>query len=473
MADIKGFLKFRREEIGYRPVAERIQDYREVALLPSPEHTRIQTARCMDCGIPFCHWACPLGNYIPEWNELVFRNRWYKAYQLLSQTNNFPEITGRLCPAFCEYACTLEINDEAVTIRENELAIAEFAFNKGWVKSLSPSKRTGKKVAIVGSGPAGLACADILNRYGHRIVVFEKEDDFGGLLRYGVPDFKLEKWVLDRRIERLRKEGIEFLANIAVGKEIKASKLLKEFGCLVLAGGCGVPRDLKIEGRDLKGICFSIDYLKQANKLVAGEERIKDESIYAQGKRVVVIGGGDTGSDCVGVANRQGAKRVIQIELLPKPPEKRTPACPWPKYPLLLKTSSSHQEGCERYWQVLTKKFLGREGKVKKLLCAKVEIERDNLGVCRVKEIPHTEFEIEADLVILALGFLHPQREGIVEELDLELDECGNVKTNPQFMTSRKSVFACGDMRRGQSLIVWAIAEGRACAYHIDNYLRL
>jgi len=473
MGDTRGFLKIRRSLASFRPVSERIKDYLEVSLLPSEEHSQKQASRCMDCGTPFCHWACPLGNYIPEWNDFIFKKQWQKAYDLLSSTNNLAEITGRLCPAPCEYACVLEINDEPVTIRENELSIIEYAFKNGYVKPKLPLRRKGKRVAIVGSGPAGLSCADQLNKLGYKVVVFEKDDKPGGLLRYGVPDFKLEKWVLDRRLDILKKEGVEFVCGQEVGKDIKLKKLIKEFDAICLVGGSRIPRDLNIEGRNLKGIYFALDYLKRANMQVSGKNIPPDELIDAKNKKVVILGGGDTGSDCVGVANRQGASKIIQIELLPKPSESRQPHCPWPKYPLLFKTSSSHQEGAERYWQVLTKKFIGENGKVKKLFCVKVEFERDGKGCFKIKEIPNTEFEIDADLVILALGFIRPNTENFLKELDLELDQCGNIKTDKNFLTSHKKIFACGDMRTGQSLIVKAIFEGRLCANHIDRYLKV
>lgn len=472
MGEIKGFLKIKRTSSEYRPVCERVKDYCEVTLLRPDEKSQEQAARCMDCGTPFCHWGCPVGNYIPEWNDFMFQGQWKKAYQLLQETNNFPEITGRLCPAICEYACVLGINDDPVTIRENELAIIEHAFKSGYLKPRLPRKRTGKRVAVIGSGPAGLACADQLNQAGHQVVVFERDDRIGGILRYGIPDFKLEKWVLDRRLRLLKKEGIEFLTGINVGVDYKMAKLRKEFDAICLAGGSRVPRDLKIEGRNLKGIHFALEYLTQANRRVAEDKIPAQELIDARGKNVVVIGGGDTGADCVGVAHRQGANCVVQIELLPRPPECRTSDYPWPKYPLLLKTSSSHEEGGQRYWQILTKKFLGENGRVKKLLCVKVEFpEVDARGCPIMREVPGSEFEIPADLVILAIGFLHPEHRGMIEELGLELDERGNVRTDQHFMTSQPGIFSAGDMRRGQSLIVWAILEGRQSAYHIDRYL--
>lgn len=426
----------------------------------------------MDCGTPFCHWACPIGNYIPEWNDYVFHGNWKAALVLLEATNNLAEITGRVCPALCEYACVLGLNDDAVTIRENELAVIEFGFKNGLIKSNHIEHRTGKKIAVVGSGPAGLSCAAQLNRAGHNVVIFERDDKPGGILRYGIPDFKLEKNLLDRRIDLWQEEGIVFKTGIDVGKDYPAKKLLDEFDAVCLAGGSRVPRDLKIEGRELKGIYFAMDYLMQSNRRVAGHKIPKNELIEAKGKKVMVIGGGDTGADCVGTAHRQGASCVVQIEVLPKPFECRTKDYPWPKYPLLLKTSSSHEEGGERHWAVLTKRFIGEGGFVKKISCAKVEFEEANGKTCPVmKEISGSEFEIEADLVILAVGFLHPEHSGLLGDLGVEFDKCGNVKTDENYKTSVKNVFSAGDMRRGQSLVVWAISEGRRSAYFMDKYL--
>ncbi len=470
MGDIRGFLKVKKQAAKYRPVCERKNDYQEVMLLRSDKDSGEQASRCMDCGTPFCHWGCPIGNYIPEWNDLVFRGQWQRAFQLLDATNNFPEITGRLCPASCEYACVLGINDDPVTIRENELNIIEYAFGAGLIKPQPPKKRTGKEIAVIGSGPAGLACADQLNQAGHLVVVFEKDEQIGGILRYGIPDFKLQKQILDRRLEILKKEGIVFVSEMFVGVDYKVEKLSKDFAAVCLAIGCRVPRDFppkadpptaeKIEGRELKGIHFALDYLIQANKRVSGQNLAVDKLIDAKDKKVVVIGGGDTGADCVGTAHRQGAKCVVQIELLAKPPECRTPDYPWPKYPLLCKTAASHEEGGIREWSVSTKKFSGRNGEVKKLLCSRVTQERAD-----------REFEIEADLVILALGFLHPEHNGLVKDLGLELDTKGNVKTDENYMTKVPGVFSAGDMHRGQSLVVWAISEGRKAAYCIDKYL--
>lgn len=471
MGDIKGFLKVKRQAAQYRPVCERVKDFGGVCLPSDTAHSREQASRCMDCGTPFCHWSCPLGNYIPEWNDLMFKGRWARAHQLLEATHNFPEVTGRVCPASCEYACVLGINSDAVTIRENELAIIEYAFRNGLVKPRPVNKRTGRRLAIVGSGPAGLACADQLNSAGHEVIVFEKDDKLGGILRYGIPDFKLEKKILDRRLEILKKEGIQFKTNMNVGRDFPAQRLVEEFDAVCLACGSRAPRDLKVEGRDLKGIHFAMDYLVCANRAVAGEKIVSAERIDANGKKVVVIGGGDTGADCLGVALRQGADCVVQIELLPKPPECRTPDFPWPSYPMLLKSSSSHQEGGIREWAVLTKKFIGESGELKKLFCVRVDFKKDAGGCPAMQEVAGSEFEIEADLAILAMGFLHPEHKGAVSDLGLKLDARGNVGIGPDYMSSAKGVFSCGDMQRGQSLVVWAIAEGRRAAYHIDKYL--
>ncbi len=471
MGEIKGFLKVKRKKGVYRPVCARVKDFAEVALIAPKEHSEEQASRCMDCGTPFCHWGCPVGNYIPEWNDAVFRKQWGKAYELLSSTNNLPEITGRICPAPCEFACVLGINDDPVTVREDEFAIIEYAFKHGMVKPNPPKKRTGKKIAVIGSGPAGLACADQLNKAGHKITVFERDEKCGGILRYGIPDFKLEKSILDRRINLLKKEGIVFKVSVDIGPDYPSKKLKSEFDALVLACGSRQPRDLSIEGRNLSGIHFAMDYLIQSNKRVAGEKIPLDKLIDAKGKKVVIIGGGDTGADCVGVSHRQGASCVSQIEIMPRPAECRTEDFPWPKYPLILKTSTSHEEGGERDWAILTKRFIGEQGRLKKILCARVEFQKDAKGCPVMREIKGSEFEIEAGLVILALGFLHPEKKGLIEDLGLELDQRGNVKTGESFMTSVKGVFSCGDMRRGQSLIVWAISEGRKAGHCVDKYL--
>ena len=454
MGDLRGFLKIARGRGQYRPVCERVADFKEVAKLRPQEQSQEQASRCMDCATPFCHWACPIGNYIPEWNDYSFYGNWEKAALLLEATNNLPEITGRICPALCEYSCVLGINNDPVTIRENELAVAEFGFRQGLIKPKVIQKRTDKKIAVIGSGPAGLSCAAQLNRAGHRVVVFERDKKIGGILRYGIPDFKLEKWILDRRIRIWKKEGIQFKTGVNVGAK-NFSPLQKEFDAICLAGGSRVPRDLKIEGRKLKGIYFAMDYLIQGNQKAAGEKIPSDKIIDVKGKKVVIIGGGDTGSDCVGTANRQGAACVVQIEVLPKPPEFRNMSFPWPTYPTLLKTSSSHQEGVERKWSISTKKFVGKKGRLKKLLC----LHEDK------------EFEIEADVAILAVGFLHPEHSDLLKGLKVSFDQRGNVKTDKNYMTLVKKVFSAGDMRRGQSLVVWAISEGRQCAHYIDKYL--
>ncbi len=473
MGDLRGFLKVKRQGSGYRPVCERVKDFGQVSMVRDDSISQEQASRCMDCGTPFCHWGCPVGNYIPEWNDLMYHGHWEKAFRLLDASNSLPEITGRVCPATCEYACVLGINDDPVTIRENELAIIEHAFTHGLVRPRPPKVRTNKKVAVVGSGPAGLSCAAEVNKKGHNVVVFERDDKLGGILRYGIPDFKLEKWVIDRRLDILKREGVIFKAGIHVGVDLCSSKLKTEFNAICLAGGSSVPRDLEIEGRNLKGIYFAMDYLTQSNRRVAGEIISEDNLIDANGKNVVVIGGGDTGADCVGTACRQGAKTVIQIEVLPKPPECRTDDYPWPNYPLLLKISSSHEEGCGRDWAVLTKRFIGEQGLVKKISCVRVEFSNSNKNACPVmREIEGSEFEIDADIVLLAIGFLHPEKKGLLSELALEYDNRGNVKTDKGYMTSQRGIFSAGDMRRGQSLIVWAISEGLRAAEAIDAYLK-
>ncbi|MFH1857203.1 MAG: glutamate synthase subunit beta [Candidatus Omnitrophota bacterium] len=472
MGDIKGFLKVKRQNAGYRPVCERIKDFQPVTISRPIEQSKEQASRCMDCGTPFCHWGCPIGNYIPEWNDFLFHGFHQKAFELLDAVNNLPEITGRLCPAICEYACVLGISDDPVTVRENELAIIEYAFKKKIIKANPPKKRTEKKIAVVGSGPAGLSCAAQLNRKGHKVVVFEKDDKIGGLLRYGIPDFKLEKNIIDRRLSLWREEGIEFKTGVDVGVDYRVSKLKKEFDAVSLACGSRVSRDLKIEGRELKGIHFALDYLTQANKIAAGVKISENKKINVKDEKVLVIGGGDTGSDCIGTANRQGAKCVTQIEILEQPSLDRTSEYPWPVYPLILRKSSSHEEGAQRHWSVLTKKFTGENGNVKGVLCARVEYSgKDSNGRPIMKEIAGSEFVIEADLVVLAIGFTHPEHSALLKDLKLDFDARGNVKAGENYMTCAKGVFSCGDMHRGQSLIVWAIAEGRAAAENIDKYL--
>ncbi|MBN3041232.1 MAG: glutamate synthase subunit beta [Candidatus Omnitrophica bacterium] len=478
--DVKAFLKIKREKSKYRPVCERVKDYKQVALLRSEESAQDQASRCMDCAVPFCHWACPLGNYIPEWNDAVIDEQWEKAFTLLNETNNLPEITGRVCPAPCEYSCVLGINDDAVTICENELNIIEHAYKYGLIKPRPPKSRTGKKIAVVGSGPAGLAAAAQLNKAGHNVIVYEKDKKCGGLLRYGIPDFKLEKTIVDRRIELLKNEGIQFNCQVEVGRDIAGSELINKYDAVIIAIGSRQPRDLAIEGRGLKGIYFAMNFLTQNNRRVSGEDSDSSEFIDVKGKKVVVIGGGDTGSDCVGTANRLGASCVVQIEVLPKPADCRSDDYPWPLYPLLLKTSSSHQEGAERQWAILTKKFIGLQGKLQKLLCVQVEfaiesreerVESRERKCPVMREIPGSEFEIECDVAILAIGFLHPEHKGLINDLKLKLDGRGNISTGPDYMTSQKGVFSAGDAHRGQSLVVHAISEGRRAARAIDEYI--
>ncbi len=468
--DVKAFLKIGRKGCDYRPVEQRKKDFDEVFVLRDECTSQKQALRCMDCGTPFCHWACPLGNYIPEWNDAASMGHWKRAYELLSYTNILPEVTGRVCPALCEYGCVLGLTSDPITIRENELSIIEYAFSNGLVKPQKWAKRTGKKVAVIGSGPAGLSCAAFLNRAGHDVVVFERDDRIGGLMRYGIPDFKLDKSVLDRRIKIWEEEGIEFRTNVEVGKDISCEKILSEFDAVVLAGGSRKARDVQIEGRNLSGIYLAMEYLTEANRMVAGD--IKEFRISAKDKCVVVIGGGDTGSDCVGVANRQGARKIVQIELLPQPPKERPDDQPWPTYPRLFKTSTSHQEGCERLWCVLTKRFIGRGGKVEEIECVKVEWHKYENEKWMMEEVKGSEFRIKADLVLIAIGFVGPEKQGVIEELGVELDGWGNVKTNEEYRTSLDRVFCAGDMRRGQSLIVWALSEGRRCAHFVDKYLR-
>lgn len=468
-----GFLEFTRVLPGKEDPAERVKHFREFEQMYTPEGLNQQAARCMNCGTPFCHSGCPLGNPIPDFNDAVYNKQWEDAYLILSSTNNFPEFTGRICPAPCESACVLSINQPPVAIEEIEKHIIEIAFDKGLVKPRNPKVRTGKKIAVVGSGPAGLAAAAQLNAAGHTVTVFERDDLPGGLLRYGIPDFKLEKWVVDRRIRVMEEEGILFRCNANVGTNPGVNDLVREFHAIILAGGATIPRDLAIPGRDLKGIEYAMDFLKQQNKR-NNHLPVEGESILATGKNVVVIGGGDTGSDCVGTANRQGASGVTQFELLPKPPTARTRDMPWPTYPMTLKTSSSHEEGADRGWAVATKSFSGdEEGNLKALQIVDLQWTHGEDGrPSRFTEIPGSSREIPCQLVLLAMGFLHPQHEGLIEELGVEKDERGNVKaTEKNYQTSIPKIFSAGDMRRGQSLVVWAISEGRECARKVDEFL--
>ncbi|MDP8254097.1 MAG: glutamate synthase subunit beta [Candidatus Kaelpia aquatica] len=472
MGDIRGFLKRGRKDLGCRNVSERVEDFNNVYLPPSKDSSMEQASRCMDCATPFCHWACPLGNYIPEWNDYLFKGNWREALKLLDATNNMPEITGRLCPALCEYSCVLGLNSDAISIRDNELSIIEAGFKEGLIAPHIIEDRTNKNVAIIGSGPAGLSCAAQLNRAGHNVTVFERDNKIGGILRYGIPDFKLEKEILDRRIKIWEEEGIDFKVNIEVGEDYSAEELLEDFDAVCLACGSRVPRDLNIKGRELRGIYFAMDYLIQANYIASKETIDKDDCINVKDKKVVVIGGGDTGADCVGTSHRNGAKSVIQIEVMPKPPECRGDNEPWPLYPTLFKTSTSHEEGGQREWSVLTKKFLGRDGAINKISCVKIEFEKESENSCpSMREIPGSEFEIEADIVILAIGFLHTEKSTLLSKLSIVFDERGNVKTDDCYMTSAKNIFSAGDMRIGQSLVAWAISEGRKAAYSMDKYL--
>ncbi len=477
-----GFLEFTRVSPKKTDAKERVSNFKEFVKPFEAEELNKQAARCMNCGVPFCHHGCPLGNIIPEFNDAVYKQSWEEAYEILTSTNNFPEFTGRICPAPCESACVLGINQPPVNIEEIEKHIIEIAFEKGYVKPRVPVLRTGKKIAVIGSGPAGLAAAAQLNQAGHTVTVFERDEQPGGLLRYGIPDFKLEKTVIDRRIQVLQQEGIVFKCNAHVGVNVNMDDLLREYIAIVMAAGATVPRDLTIPGRELKGVHFAMEFLKQQNKLVAGsdplankkiESNIADELISAKDKRVVVIGGGDTGSDCVGTSNRQGASLVTQFELMPKPPESRTPFMPWPTYPMVLKTSSSHEEGCERQWAVATKAFLGNDqGELTALRTVQLEWKSVDGRPSKFIEVPGSEQEIPCDLVLLAMGFVSPQQKGMLEELDIELDERGNVKASEkEFKTNIAKIFSCGDMRRGQSLVVWAISEGRECARKVDEFL--
>lgn len=470
MGDPTGFLKTNRKVAGYRPVEQRINDYSEVELQLSEDERKLQASRCMDCGVPFCHWACPVSNIMPEWQDKIFKGDWKEAWEMLQETNNFPEFTGRVCPALCEASCVLALNDEAVTIRQNELAVIEKAFELGLVKANPPKNRSGKKVAVIGGGPAGLAAADQLNKAGHMVTLFEGTDRVGGYLRYGIPDFKLEKSFIDRRLDIMKEEGVTFKTNSYVGRDVKINDIMKDYDAVCITIGAREARDLPIEGRELSGIHQALDYLTQQNKTCAGDKVCQDTLIAALDKNVLVIGGGDTGSDCVGTANRQGARKVTQIELLPMPSKTRTDSEPWPLWPRLHKTSSSHEEGCERLWCISSKKFIGENGKVNKVLACKVEWVNEN-GRFNMKEVPGSEFEIEADLVLLAMGFVHVVQKDFVNELGLKLDVRGNIDTGADFKTSVDKVFAAGDANRGASLVVYAISEGRAAANAINEFL--
>jgi glutamate synthase (NADPH/NADH) small chain len=464
MGKVTGFLEYERNDRDYAPVEERIRHWHEF-VIPLPEkETREQAARCMNCGIPYCHTGCPVNNQIPDWNDLVYAGDWEAAARNLHSTNNFPEVTGRICPAPCEEACTLNLEDNPVTIKTIECAIADRAFAEGWIKPEPPAHKTGRKVAVVGSGPAGLACAQQLARVGHDVHVYERYAKAGGLLRYGIPDFKMEKGVIDRRIAQMEAEGVTFHYGAHVGVTLDAKALLDGHDAVVLAVGAEKPRDLPIPGRALDGIHFAMDFLPQQNRRISGEPQEGVAPILAGGKHVVVIGGGDTGSDCIGTSARQGARSIVQLEILPRPPDKENKLLTWPNWPLKLRTSSSHEEGAVREFSVLTQKFSGENGAVKKLHCVHVDHQ--------MKPIPGSEFELDADLVLLAMGFVHPVHEGMIASLGLALDPRGNVKAGTNdYRTSLDKVFAAGDMRRGQSLVVWAIREGRQAAHAVDKYL--
>ncbi|MCU7959945.1 MAG: glutamate synthase subunit beta [gamma proteobacterium symbiont of Bathyaustriella thionipta] len=471
-----GFMEYDRQDRHYAPISDRVSNYQEFMVELSDGQLSEQGARCMDCGIPFCHQGCPVNNIIPDWNDLVFRGDWQAALDVLHSTNNFPEFTGRICPAPCEAACTLNLDDAPVTIKTIEHAIVEKGWQHGWIVPQAAAHKSGKSVAVVGSGPAGLACAQQLARAGHAVSVFERQDRIGGLLRYGIPDFKLDKQVIDRRLAQMRTEGVEFHVNAHIGSDIPVARLLQDFDAVALTGGSEQPRDLPIDGRELQGVHFAMDFLRANSKRVQGAELEEDEFISTEGKHVVVIGGGDTGSDCIGTSIRQGALSVTQIEIMPQPPEKENKALVWPNWPNKMRTSSSQEEGCERMWSVASKGFVDDgQGHVKALRCIKVDWQQDADGNWQMTEIEGSEFELQAERVFLAMGFVHPVHSGMIEELGVELDERGNVKgsTDGQeaYKTSIERVFAAGDMRRGQSLVVWAIREGRQCARSMDEYL--
>ena len=472
MGNPKGFLIYERKEAGNRPISERIFDYGEVEQTLNAEDRKLQAARCMDCGVPFCNWACPVQSVIPEWQDLLHRGEWKRASDLLHSTNDFPEFTGRICPAPCEKSCTLNLHDAPVTIRENEVAIVERAFADGFIKPKAPAVRTGKKVAVIGSGPAGMSAAAILNRAGHTVTLFERDNAIGGLLRYGIPDFKLSKNVIDRRLTILEAEGLIFKTSCDVGKDITAKELLDQFDAVCLTVGAMKPRDLSAEGRDLNGIHYAMDFLTQQNKVVRGEEIDANIRLLAKDKNVLVIGGGDTGSDCVGTSNRQGARSVTQIEIMPKPPEKRNGDTPWPFYPTILKTSTSHEEGCERRWSLTTKRLIGENGNVTGAEVVGVEWKKDESGKMNLIEVPGTTQIIPCEMVLLAMGFVSPIHNGLLDDLGLTYDNRGNVVIGANSQTNQAKVFAAGDTVLGATLVVRAIYSGRQAAKNIDAYLK-
>jgi len=470
-----GFIEFPRSDRRYAPAPERVQHFREFVIPMKDEEVSIQGARCMDCGIPFCHQGCPVNNIIPDWNDLVYHGQWQEALTVLQSTNNFPEFTGRICPAPCEEACTLNIDDNPVTIKTIECSIVDKGWEQGWIKPQPAAHRTGKRVAVVGSGPAGLACAQQLARTGHAVEVFEKADRVGGLLRYGIPDFKMEKHIIDRRVEQMSAEGVAFHTNAHIGVSTPAGELLARFDAVALTGGSEHPRDLEVPGRELNGVHFAMHFLPQQNKRNAGDTIDPEIALTAKDKHVIVIGGGDTGSDCIGTSFRQGARSVTQLEILPRPPEQVNKGLTWPDWPNKLRTSSSQNEGAVRDWSVATKSLEGKDGKVTAIHCIRVNWEKDSAGRWQMQEIAGSEFTLQADLVLLAMGFVHPVHEGMLQELGVAFDPRGNVAGSTEggqaYHTSIDKVFAAGDMRRGQSLVVWAIREGRQCARAIDEYL--
>ena len=472
MGKVTGFMEFDRLDRDYAPVNERTQHYKEFLIPLENKELKEQSARCMDCGIPYCHNGCPVNNLIPDWNDLVYEGNWKAALETLHSTNNFPEFTGRICPAPCEASCTLNLTDQPVTIKSIECAIIDRGWEENWILPKISQSKTGKKVAVIGSGPAGLACAQQLARVGHSVTLFEKNASLGGLLRYGIPDFKMEKHLIDRRLTQMRAEGVVFRSNTEVGVTVSADEILQQFDAMVLTGGSETPRDLGVPGRDLDGVHYAMDFLAQQNKRIAGEDVTDNRTILAGGKHVVVIGGGDTGSDCVGTSIRQGAASVTQLEVMPKPPEMEDKALSWPNWPLKLRTSSSHLEGADRDWSVATKAFTGDDGRVTGLELVRNEWKQNENGQFSMAELPATKFHLKADLVLLAMGFIHPKPAGLLDELSIALDERGNVKADEtSYKTSRKNVFVAGDMRRGQSLVVWAIKEGRRAARAVDEHL--
>jgi len=470
MGNPKAFINTPRKIAGYRPINERISDFGEVEQTLNREDRKLQASRCMDCGIPFCHWACPLGNKMPEWQDLIYKGKWKEGVEVLHETNNFPDFTGRICPAPCEKSCVLALQDAAVTIRENEAAVTEVAFIEGMIKARPPKTRTGKEIAIIGSGPAGLAAAQQLNSKGHHVTVFEKNNGLGGLLRYGIPNFKLNKNIIDRRLALLIEEGIVFKTNTEIGKDIAGKEIMQNFDAVCIAIGAGHPRDINPEGRDLKGVYFAMDFLSQQNQLIIGEKVDEKNAISAKGKHVLVIGGGDTGSDCVGTSIRQGAVKVTQIEIMPQPPVAKNPDTPWPYYPNILKTSSSHMEGCVRKWSLNTNKFIGENGKLTEVLVEEVEWSKDEKGRMSMKPTGKTDL-IKADLVFLALGFIHPIHEGLLTELGVQFDGRGNIAIDKESKSNIGKIFAAGDAAMGASLVVRAIASGRKVAEDIHNSL--